>query len=448
MGTTVGESIARGGPTPPGGRSSRARPAIAPVRVLRDAWYICVDTLEGLVRAGVPLLTIALTSFAVEYFLIRLGATVAITNGPAGIGIFVVGVATRLVLLGLGMYVAASAIHIDGQSVALVGARLGHAPGGHREGFSDTIRMSIVPMVVLYAAWNQINWDIHRFLLAKYIFVGDRTDYFDANAPSVDQSNIDFREGWKFYIPWAIGLWLVKLAVDQVANRTSFAPLDFVVVVLECSWVVMGWLVLSPIIGQLSVWWNSRTFLDWIDAALSWIVGWLHLDLPELLANAVAVGWQALVVVSTQIVWPLVWVAVVGLLVGWSSGDLDTSPGAGHAQRSVRALSRLFNSSTREIREKFYPLVSVARVMLRAGPLPMLTVALLYALLMLAMSAVRQVAMYYLVPAGGGTWLGEDTVVNAVEILAFPLRACFLVACFAMVLRFERERATASRGVS
>ncbi len=391
-----------------------------------------------------PLLTIALASFAVHHLLILWAASVSLTNGPAGLGLLVLAVAIRLVLLGLGFYVAAAAIRIDGVPVLVLGARAGHAeekplPGS---GFTGSVKMAIVPMVVLYAAWNQINWDIHTFALARFVETTARQDW-DEPARRVDFSNINFQDGgWMTYIPWAVGIWVVKIVLDRVAARHESTALDFVIVTLECGWVVLGWLVVAPALQYAAEWTTSRVFwVDWLGGLGRLARELLWFDLPDLVSSLLGWLWQVLVTVSTVLVWPLVWVAVVGLLVGWVRGDTDHPVAQSHTRRSVRMLGRLFTSSTAEVRAKFYPVVTIGRAIWRAGPLPVLVIAGLYAALMALFGYLQAFALARVIPPQPGATLYYEAWLGAIDAVFSPVRTTLIVGCFALVLGLHLRQA-------
>jgi len=413
----------------------------APLRVLRLAREIVVDSALGLARVGVPLLAIALTSFAAQHLLTRWAALVALKNGPAGLGILFLSITIRLVLLAISLYLAATAIRVNGESVAVIGQRLGVSPQGRtEETLGHRLKVAMVPMVILYAAWNQVNWDIHKFLSYKFAF-GQELYNFDNPTQRNDFSNISFTGGaWKAYIPWAIGVWVVKLLVDRVAERLDSRPLDLVVIYLECSWVVFGWLVVSSIVSQAIAFVRTREVSSWLRQVGDWlsdVVSPLHVTFPEILSGIVSAVGTVLHVLLLQIAWPLVWVAVVGLLVGWARGERDITVGRTSTDRSVRALGGILNSSTRGIREKYYPVLTTARSMIRSGPVPVLTIAVLYAVLMVGLGWLRWAAYELAGPGGGQTIELNETIFSLLDALTVPLRACFLAACFAVVLRLQ-----------
>jgi hypothetical protein len=412
----------------------------APLRVLRLVREIAGDTVLGLARVGVPLLAIALTSFAVQHLLTRWAATVALKNGPAGLGILFLSITIRLVLLAISLYLAATAVRINGESVAVIGQRRSlSAQGGTAESLGHRLKVAMVPMVVLYAAWNQVNWDIHKFLAAKFAVNQDLID-FDNPGQRNDFSNISFTGGaWKVYIPWTIGVWVVKLLIDRVAERLDSRSLDLVVIYLECSWIVFGWLVVSSLVSQALAFLRTRQISYWLRQMGDWLsnlVAPLQVTFPEIVSAVVSAVGTVLHVLLVQIAWPMVWVAVVGLLVGWARGDRDINVGRSSAARSVRALGGLLNSSTRGIREKYYPVLTTARSMFRAGPLPVLTIVVLYAVLMLILGWLRWGAYELVGPGRQSIQLGE-TIFSLLDALTVPLRACFLAACFAVVLRLQ-----------
>lgn len=445
--------------TTAGVASSEARerpwwsPASPPRQVLRTSREIVIDTGRALLRVGPLLLAIALVTFVAQYLLTGWAAMVALDHGPAGLGLLFLSITLRLVLLAVSLFLAAGAVRIDGESLVDVGMRQGRERGGSGlESFGHRLKLAMVPMVVLYAAWNLVNWDIHLFMADKYLFGLDRIDV-DATGPQqTDFSNISFSGGaWKAYIPWAIGCWLVKLAVDRVAERYDSRPLDLVVIFLEVSWVVFGWLVVSSVLAQAVAFFRTREISLWLrDAgdAVSVVLRPLHVTFPELLSSVVSVVSSALHVVLVQIIRPLFWVAVVGLLVGWASGDRDLTARLRGGDRSVRALGGVLNSSTRGLREKYYPVMTTTWTMLRSGPLPALTITVLYAVLMLGLGWLRWAGAELAGPGGPSSTRPNETLFSLLDALTVPVRACFLAAAFAVVLRLETVHRAGRRGVS
>ncbi|MCE1178448.1 MAG: hypothetical protein LWW86_05385 [Micrococcales bacterium] len=404
------------------------------------AGRILADTGLALLRAGVPLLALALTSFVLQSLLIDRAADLAAKNGPAGLAVLVASIALRLALLAAAILVAARAIRIDGEPLTRVGPRLGagraiDSPGA----VSDALRLAIVPMVVLYSAWEQINWDIHRFMLRKY---GNSFTEVMVTGSVTDRSNISFSDGgWRAYIPWAIACFVLKVVVEKVADRTEWRLLDAVIVVLECAWVVLGWLVISRWIFEGREWLGGRVVAERWRGLMDWLGG-LHLPfdihLPQVFASVWSGLTTALGVGYQQLLWPLVWVAVVGLLVGWAS-EREISLGREHRDYGVRVLARALDTSTAGLREKYAPLADTARVMLRAGLLPLLTIAVLYAALMHVFAWARWLLAELVHPEALVNTHMNDVFLAVTDSLAIPVRVAFLCACFAGVLRVQQQ---------
>ena len=406
-----------------------------PGQVLRTTRELGVDTGLALLRVGLPLLAVALD------------------NGPAGLGLLFLSITLRLVLLAVSLFLAAGAVRIDGESLVDIATRLGRESGGPgEESFGERLKVAMVPMVILYAAWNLVNWDIHLFMYDKYAFGLDRIDVNAGGPQQTDFSNISFSGGaWKAYIPWAIGCWLVKLAVDRLAERYDSRPLDVVVIFLEVSWVVFGWLVVSSVVAQAVAYVRTREVSVWlrdVGDALTVVLRPLRVTFPELLSSVVSMVGSALHVVLLQIVWPLFWVAVVGLLVGWATGDRDLTVGRGSGDRSVRALGGVLNSTTRGLREKYYPVLTTTWTLLRSGPLPALTIAVLYSVLMLAFGWLRWAGFELAGPGGASSNRFNETLFSLFDALTVPIRACFLAAAFGVVLRLETAHRARRGGVT
>lgn len=216
----------------------------APVVVLHVARRVLGDTVTALRACWLPLLGLAALSFSVHHVLISWGADVAMDNGPAGIALTVLAITVRLALIAIMVLVAARHVRVGGRSLvdldvaAVITGR--EADPNHRPTWRDhaaAFMVALVPLALLYAGWQLVNADLHQFLVRL----------LDASlaSPDANRSNINFREGWKTYIPWTIGAWLLKVLFEKLRDRTGRQVLNIPVALMEVAWIVLTWLVLT-----------------------------------------------------------------------------------------------------------------------------------------------------------------------------------------------------------
>lgn len=424
----------------------------APRRVLTILTSLARDGGLVLWRAGLPILTISLLAFLAHGWLIDRAARLAMDNGPLGLAVLIGAITVRLSALAWCLWLAADALQIDGRPLTQIRAQPDTDPAaqpvprrrgrGRRPvtGLADGLRLVMAPMVIVYAAWNLLEWDIHSFLVAKQELV---TDAILGTGVNTDQSNIAFASGgWKTYIPWAIGCWLVKVAIDRINARRDWRLLDVVIVYLECAWVILAWLVVTPSLVVARDWLRTRTLTDWWESAMGALSGislpW-DLSLPDLISSAWAALWTVVGQTSAHVLWPLLWLALIGLVVGWVTlGEITVGRTSGRG--SIRNLSRVLDTSTRGLQEKWQPIWQVCVKVLRLGVVPLLTIALAYAALMVAAVWLR-LALLEVAPLVMSTSpVLSDFVLRLSQALVDPLRIALLTGAFAFVVRESVRR--------
>lgn len=429
---------------PPGGQRS------APLRVLAISGRILAAAGRGLLRCWWLLLGIAALSFVLHHLLIDLGARVAMDNGPAGMALLVLAIAIRLILIAVMVIVAARHITFGGRPLVTVDL-LGFTQDPNRNPAGDeprlrthleTVVSALGPLVLLYAGWQLINHDLHQFLVRLF-------DNSMSSWEPTNNSNINFDQGWKAYIGWAIGVWLVKIILERLRRWSGRRLLDIVIVYAEVGWIVLAWLVVTSIVGRVRSWWRSREVVSWWRQAVDLLTGALaplDIDLPAVISIAAAGIAAALSVLFFQLAQPLIWVAVVGLVLGWGRSESSLLRGS-RLEEPVRqrwsstSVRRRFalDASTRGLREKYVPVLAVLRLVWRSGPLPVLTIGALYAVGGLIEGWIGVGVDSIIDPSGELGATAAETLQRCLRFLLEPLRICFLVATFAEVLRLRTE---------
>lgn len=435
-------------PTPRRVRDDRRS---APLQVLDFAGRVLADTGRGMIRCWWQLLGLAALSFVLHHLLIDLGAQVAIDNGPAGMALLVLAIAVRLVLIAVMVLVAASHIQVRGRPlVSLDLARFvldpdevepTTEPPRLREHLT-TFVTALGPLVLLYAGWQLVNDDLHQFLVRLF-------DISLGTPEGTNNSNINFNEGWKSYIAWAVGIWVVKIILEQLRRWTGRRLLDLLIVYAEVAWIVLAWLVVTSIIGRARSWWREREVVSWWRQAIDYLTTIVppDLDLPAVINTAAAAIGGVLSLLFFQLAQPIVWVAVVGLVLGWGLTESSLVQGS-RIEKSVQrrwsdATGRqrfALDAATRGLREKYVPVLAMLRLMWRSGPLPVLTIAALYALGGLLGQWLQAGVSTLVNPHGDVGGMAAETVERCVRFLLEPVRVCFLVATFAGVLGLRAVR--------
>ena len=436
---------------------SRLRASVADVRPAPHR--VAAATLEILRLTGVglrhcwwQLLGLAALGFVLHHLLIDLGARVALGNGPAGMALLVLGIMIRLVVIAVMVLVAASHIRVRGRPLARLDVfrfvlEPGHpldldGPAPRLRDHAANFVMALGPLVLLYAGWQLVNVDLHQFLVRLF-------DNAMAAPDQANDSNINFRDGWRSYIAWAAGLWLAKVLMEQLRRLTGRRVLDAVIAYAEVGWIVLAWLVVTSVLGRLRSWWTTREVVHWwregVDGLQTLLpAGW---DLPQVINDATAAIGGVASVLFFQVAQPMIWVAVVALVLGWGRSQSSLLQGSriGESMLHWWSVSSgrerfVLDTVTRGLREKYVPVLGVLRLMWRSGPLPILTVAALYTIGSLAGQWIGAGVEALVDRRGDVGDLALETVHRATGFLLEPVRACFLVAVFAHVLRLRTAR--------
>lgn len=421
------------------------------MQVLTVAGRILADTGRGLVRCWWQLLGLAALSFILHHLLIDVGAKVAIDNGPAGMALLVLAIAVRLVLIAVMVLVAASHIHVRGRPLIAVDLEQFILDPDEIQPTTDTPRLrehlttfvtALGPLVLLYAGWQLVNADLHQFLTRLF-------DNSLATPDMANNSNINFNEGWKAYIVWAVGIWVVKIILEQLRRWSGRRLLDLLIVYAEVAWIVLAWLVVTSILGRARSWWREREVVSWWRQGIDYLttIAPPDLDLPAVINTVASAIGSVVSLLFFQLAQPMVWVAVVGLVLGWGLSESSLVQGSRLEESVQRRWSDAsgrqrfaVDAATRGLREKYVPVLAMLRLMWRSGPLPILTIAALYALGGLTGEWLQAGVAALVDPHGDVGGMGAETVERCVRFLLEPLRVCFLVATFAEVLRLRAVR--------
>ena len=427
----------------PAARSVRA---YAPGFVTGMTRRILAGTWRALASMGPLLVGVAGITFALHHLTIVLGSRVAIANGPAGLGLLALAITIRLAAVAVMVLIAARALDID---LNVIARALG-MPAAAEESTDrplsntlDTVVAALGPMVLLYAGWQLVNADLHQFLVGKFAASSDSN--------FVDNSNIGFSGGgWQTYIGWAVGIWVAKVALQRLGRVILHRSLSVVVMFLETSWIVLAWLVVTSVVARIDTWARSRQLATWWRDLVGLIgdaLAPLAIELPAVLSAAGRLLAELVQILLFALAQPLVWVAVVGLVLGWGASEASLlsadhrrraverwAPRSGHGRRAVAML-------TSGWRDKWVPVLAALRLLWRSGPLPLLTIAALYAVGTFLGSWAEHLVTSVVDSDGLLFTESREMVGRLTAFVLEPVRVCFLVAAFAEILRLRARHA-------
>jgi hypothetical protein len=244
-----------------------------------------------------------------------------------------------------------------------------------QEGVLGIVVLTLAPFLAFFALWGLL-----EPLIADHTWLA--VNYEDPDRPGTRTGAASWRE----YLVIAVVAWLVKSVLVRV-NRGRWLVVTAVVAVLEAVWLFLAFWGLTEGAQASAGWFQDRAVWHWITGAWDAAMGWLgrfdlpfSLTVPEILSTLWEwwreVVWPGLKEAVGQ---PLVWLAITALIFRRRT---DPETLAGKVERTVGGLRWdrrvLVDLLTRDYREKYLPLVSAVRLVLRLG-LPFLAaLCLLY----------------------------------------------------------------------
>ncbi|MEQ7004596.1 hypothetical protein ABN028_00215 [Actinopolymorpha sp. B17G11] len=269
------------------------------------------------------------------------------------------------------------------------GRRRGHAAGvpgalpaqePAKSRMVDEIAEAILPFLIFYGAWGLFTDEVREW--GVQVLNQDITGGIGVLGVLTTLTPIP--------LAVAIGSWVIRAILEFVYNRRGGRLLGVGVALFEANWMFFAVISVSIVIGQGIDWLTSRVV--WVDtrdaagAVFSMLDGWLPVSPFEWIGAT----WATLTdqfggVVADGVLLPLLWLIITAVVFGEEmerDGKVIARTrleGAGtlFARLPARAqvVSELF---TREIREKWTPVVVGLRFVLGAGAAFFLTFCLLY----------------------------------------------------------------------
>lgn len=238
---------------------------------------------------------------------------------------------------------------------------------------------SLGPFLAVYALWGLVEQEVSGLFFINIAVHG---------SGGVDEWSVNLQ--WvTFYLVLALVCGVLRLAVGQLSRRRRW--LAGPAVALEGLWVFASFLALTAVGDRITDWIGSRAVAEWLRE------GWwglldalpdLHLPfdwtLPALVRSAGSWTWYTLLPgVWTQLLLPLVWLALTLAVFGWqridqvddllhsSGGRVGTTAdrlrqrlGEGPLQRWTRRLGAV---ATNDLQTKYVPVLTSLRLVLATG---------------------------------------------------------------------------------
>jgi hypothetical protein len=335
--------------------------------------------------------------------------------------------------------------------------------------------ITLLPFLGMYAAFGQVAEAANRLVTQQWIRYGFLSDQQTVLGALHDMATKHL--GWLVVL--LIGIYVLRRALDFIAERTGVRVLGLLVVLIESFFLLLVITGGIRVLQTFLVWLRDRTLMQWLAAIKNVLAEFLavfKIDLPEILTRTWAfiadTVWPVLVDVIAQ---PMLWLAVAALVFGskvlslaelWRKGQPYAAriPGAtafaryrdkrafrrlGPPPKGVRlAAGRVQEAFFGDIDDKYLPTLHALRLVLRAG-LPFLgSYIFLYNVVLIASNYLEKL-LHWLV--GGHEvqfWVRWEPVFALIQdALMEPVRLCLLAVAFRRCLELFAQRSAVATPV-
>ncbi len=327
------------------------------------------------------------------------------------------------------------------------------ATSAHERGrMVDQIAEAILPFLIFYGAWGLFTDEVRTW--------GVHVVNSDIGQGLGILSGLGAATGVPLAI--AVGSWLVRAVLERLYAQRGGRLLGVAVALFEANWMFFAVVSVSVVIGQAIDWVTGR--VAWVatrdgiagafHAGTDWAFGWADGIWATLPLDQVGAAWHWLSAqfgddVADGLVLPLLWLVIAAVVFG-EQMDADERvvadsrlAGAGTLFQRLPAKAQLLSDLlTREIRDKWTPLVNGLRFVLRAGPVFYLTFCLLYVLIE-ASTGWAFIGVTHLI--GPHPWQWWFPRLGPLEFAEQTVREVVRIALLAAAFEACRARAGAGR---
>lgn len=380
-----------------------------------------------------------LAGWVVRLLLLRLAGTVGYYESIWGLLLLPLGVLAWLATF-VGMFVTLRAAlpHFD----RLEDVATARVPESRRfdaaRRWSGTVLASILPFLLIYAAWGMITEDIRIYGQA-----GQEQVFKDPDGGGSFAVRIDV-----FSTSVLVGAFALRWIVVRFADRLPswFAAIS---AYLEAAWVLIGLYVLRILLVDVSAWVQTRRMFAWIVDGFTM----LRAD-SAVFAAAGDFTAAAASAIGDVIGEPLAWLALAGVVYASALPRRDHIAAGRAATLRATAerrwqgvpgwLRKFVVAATGGLRERWEPIASAISLIWRAGPLTIGTYLLTYAVVTAGVEWIQALVYRLLGAHELGWWRAFDSPLGLLfDAILVPLQIVVVAATFDRCLA-ALERRTAS----
>ena len=242
-------------------------------------------------------------------------------------------------------------------------------PEGRAGRMVTVVAHTLLPFLAFYGAWGLFTDDVRQYsILAQELFGVNEIHNLEFD-PLLITSAV------------AAAAFGIRVVLEKTYERREKAWLGLLTTVFESMWMFFAVISIERFIGDRVAWVTSRAAWVGMSDAVGTVLGPVKDGVAVILPD---VG-EALLV-------PLVWVTIAAVVFGRDMGQGEAliegtriHPGAGRVRQAtpepVRRVAEFFS---RDLRDKYTPMLNGLRMVLRAGPVFFLVFCLCYVLLGLA----------------------------------------------------------------
>ncbi|QIG42348.1 hypothetical protein G5V58_05810 [Nocardioides anomalus] len=356
-----------------------------------------------------------LAGWLARVLLVRLAGHAGNVDAVWGLLVLPLAVLARLV-----SYVAIFIVVRD--ALARAGAEPATEPLSRRQRTRElggALLEAVLPFLIIYAAWAIIDEDVVAYARAS----------LDLDTVGGDALSVSI--GWLSVtmVVVAFGLRMVLERLEERRPQWTGAVLAY----LEAVWALVTVLVLRTLLGGVPEWLTSRRMVAWLldrvddlRAEFAWVGD---------LLDGIGPVWS---VVSDVALLPLAWLALAGVVFAGALHDGDDPRHVVRVRERYGRLSsrwqRAVELASREVVERWEPVRRVATLAWRAGPLPVATYLLAFAVVTAAPAWLSVGFEHLAGPHPRAWWAGTSGLVDlATDVVVVPLQLAVVAAALSLL---------------
>lgn len=281
------------------------------------------------------------------------------------------------------------------------------------EPYLTAIGRTLFPFVLIYLGWNLYYEDLFDVLRADAQRLADAGD--PNNAGNILELSIPI------CLLVALAAWALRIVSEHWYDKRGGRALGVLTAFFEVNFALYGLYSIVQLLDTVRGWVTGRAFWQ---------------DLPG--------GLPGLGPVKDALVLPLVWLAIAAVVFGLEMHDreaIEGTPLESLPDKLTGRRKRLADAASRNVREKYVPLVHAVRLVFRAG-LPLVAwFCLCYATLGVLLDRLQRGVLFLIGPGHSiRFWnLALTPIEFAHRMLYEILRLALLAAMFDLVMRRTAE---------